>query len=97
MPDGLTSIGMTAFYDCWSLVSIALPDGLTEIGIQAFRDCTSLATVISRNTTPPSLGSNAFYNTSSSLLIYVPDTSVSAYKSAWSAYAYNIKPLSQLP
>jgi hypothetical protein len=38
-----------------------------------------------------------FRNTSSSLLIYVPDASVDAYQSAWSDYTDKIKPLSELP
>jgi hypothetical protein len=96
LPDSLTSIGNYAFSWCTSLASIDLPDTLTEIGGQAFDGCTSLKIVLSRNTTPPVLGSYAFYNTPSSLLIYVPDTSVDAYKSAW-GYSSSIKPLSELP
>jgi hypothetical protein len=96
LPDTLTEIKDRAFAFCTSLESIALPDSITSIGVEAFTGCTSLATVISRNTTPPELASSAF-STSSSLLIYVPDTSVAAYKSAWSDYASEIRPLSQLP
>jgi hypothetical protein len=101
LPDALTEIGGSAFESCTSLASIDLPDSLTFIEEYAFYGCTSLAAVTSRNTTPPGLGANVFYNTSSSLLIYVPDASVDVYQggeSAWSvSYASQIKPLSQLP
>jgi hypothetical protein len=95
LPDTLTSIEVQAFYGCTSLASIDLPDTLASIGNYAFYGCTSLAVVISRNTTPPA--SSVFSASSSSLLFYVPDTSVDAYKSAWSDYAGRIKPLSELP
>ena len=45
VPDGVTSIGVEAFYNCVSLVSIALPEGLTSIGMYAFQGATSLASV----------------------------------------------------
>jgi hypothetical protein len=100
LSDTLTSIGDSAFRYSSSLAYIDLPDSLASIGDYAFRDCTSLAAVISRNTTPPALGGfYVFYNTSASLMIYVPGESVDAYKSAyrWSDYAGRIKPLSELP
>ena len=45
--------------------------------------------------TPPTLGANAFNNTTCK--IYVPDASVSAYKAAtnWSTYASRIFSLTQ--
>ena len=46
LPDGLTSIGSGAFYDCSSLTSITLPNSVTSIGKYAFEDCSALTSVI---------------------------------------------------
>ena len=53
LPDGLTSIGDSAFNWCGSLTNITLPDGLTSIGDRAFYSCDSLTSV----TLPDSLTS----------------------------------------
>ena len=89
IPDGVTSIGVHCFYKCTSLASITIPDGVTYIGNYCFSYCTSLASIVMLPTTPPALGSNAFYNTSDDLVITVPKGTLDAYKSAtnWSAYA----------
>jgi hypothetical protein len=99
LPAKLTEIGSSTFSRCEALEFIDLPATLTSIGSSAFGYCTALETVISRNTTPPTLNASAFSNASTSFLIYVPDASVDAYKSAsaWSVYASQIKPLSELP
>ncbi len=49
-------------------------------------------------TTPPTLGTSAFYNINSICKIYVPDASVTAYKSAtnWNTYADYIYPISEM-
>ena len=45
IPDGVTSIGDYAFYDCSSLTSVTIPDSVTSIGNYAFYDCSSLTSV----------------------------------------------------
>ena len=45
IPDGVTSIGRSAFSGCTSLTSITIPDSVTSIGGYAFLDCTSLTSV----------------------------------------------------
>ena len=60
IPNGVTSIGYWAFYDCYSLTSITIPDSVTSIGTMAFEDCSSLTSI----TIPGSVTSiddNAFY------------------------------------
>ena len=89
IPDSVTSIGQLAFSECESLTSITLPEKISSIGSYAFIACTSLTTVFSKNATPPTFGYSMFEECNSLLKIYVPTSSVSAYKSAsgWSSYA----------
>lgn len=58
--DGVTSVGESAFRDCWSLTSVTIPDSVTSIGESAFRGCWSLTSV----TIPDgvtSIGKRAFF------------------------------------
>ena len=43
VPEGVTSIGKSAFSGCKSLQSITLPEGVTSIGNRAFKGCKGLA------------------------------------------------------
>ena len=45
LPEGITSIGNKAFYQCDSLLSIYLPTTITSIGDEAFKGCASLGRV----------------------------------------------------
>ena len=92
IPSSVTSIGNNAFQDCRSLTSVTIPSGVTSIGNYAFRYCSGLTSVIVNATTPPTLGASAFNNTND-CPIYVPCSSVSAYKAAsnWSTYASRIQ------
>lgn len=93
MLDGATSIGNYAFYYCSSLTSIEIPNGVTSIGAEAFGYCSNLTSVTVEAATPPTLGSDVFSGTHSSLVIYVPAELVDAYKAAsgWSTYADKIQ------
>ena len=94
IPDGAANNG--TFHSCTNLEEAILPDTLTYLGSYAFRNCTKLTSVVCYATTPPTIGVNPFYSTSSKLAIYVPDASVDTYKEAsgWSAFADRIYPLS---
>ena len=78
---GVTSIGNYAFQRCSGLTEVTIPSGVTSIGNYAFRYCSGLTSVIVNATTPPRLGASAFNNTND-CPIYVPCSSVSAYKAA---------------
>lgn len=84
-----------AFAYC-DLSRVEIGKDVTSIAEYAFYE-NPLKEVIVRATTPPSLGGNVFANTASTLVVYVPDASVEAYKTAtyWSSYASRIKGISE--
>ena len=45
IPNSVTEIGRSAFYDCRGLTSINIPDSVTEIGAYAFYDCRGLTSI----------------------------------------------------
>ena len=63
IPEGVTSIGMGAFWEC-GLTSINIPNSVTEIGECAFYYCTSLKSVTIPDSVN-SIGDYAFKNCSS--------------------------------
>ena len=94
----VADVGRVAFSLCDNLEEIELPSA-TAIGVQAFYGCSKLKKIICRATTPPTLGGvNAFSSTNSALVIYVPDASLEAYRTAtnWNSYADRIHPLSEI-
>jgi len=89
IPDSVTTIGEGAFSYCSGLTSVTIPDSVTSIGNYVFSSCTNLTTITIHATTPPTLGSDAFYMSNKINKIYVPAESVEAYKAAnrWSTKA----------
>ena len=100
LPEGITTIGGYAFKNCFVLPQIIVPSTIEKFdNVQHFYNCYKLTKVIIKALVPPPINSDSFVNTSSKMLIYVPNDSVEAYKAAtnWSAYADQIKPMSELP
>ena len=59
IPNSVTTIGSSAFYNCSSLTSVTIPNSVTSIGNYAFYNCSSLTSVtIPNNVT--SIGNYAF-------------------------------------
>ena len=59
LPDGLTSIGSSAFYNCTALTSVTIPDSVTSIGDSAFEACLSLTSITIPDSIT-SIGGSAF-------------------------------------
>ncbi len=59
IPDGVTSIGPSAFVGCSGLTSVTIPNSVTNIGSFAFENCSGLTSVTIPNSVT-SIGSYAF-------------------------------------
>ena len=97
IPNSVTSIGEGAFSGCSSLTSITIPNSVTSIGDLAFYYCSGLTSIESLAEVPPTLGSYAFYNVSTTIPVYVPCGAVSAYQLAggWEAFTNIQEPLAE--
>ena len=91
IPDSVTSIGNRAFLDCTALTSITIGISLIKVNYQILANCINLNTITITTEVPPVyvIVDQPFYNTQNLTHIYVPATSVDAYKAAtgWSDYA----------
>ena len=85
----LTSLPNTAFYGCTSLTSITLPSSVSALGNGSFYNCTSLATITVNAETPPTVGTNAFKNVPTNMVVHVPYGTYDAYHNAdgWSVFS----------
>ena len=52
LPDGVTTIGASAFEGCESVTSVAIPDSVTHIGRDAFKGCPNLTLIVSPDSYP---------------------------------------------
>ena len=116
LPKNWTTVRQGCFADCANLTHVSLPN-ITSIGNSAFARSGKLVSLRIDSVTPPSIGGSVFYNCGIYLhiaapsryptpgYIYVPDESVSTYKStgnasssdSWAYYRNFIKPLSEYP
>ena len=80
IPNGVKSIGKSAFRDCRSLVSISIPNSVTNIGDGAFDGCSSLSNLVIPNSVT-SIGDGAFAECSSLSSLAISDsiTSIGAW------------------
>lgn len=89
----IKQIEQETFKNCKDLESVILPDTITFIAKYSFDNCSKLNSVVCMAAIPPEI---EIYTFSGNLNFYVPDQSVTAYKTAtnWNAFAGRIKPLS---
>ncbi|MBD9093846.1 MAG: hypothetical protein EGQ20_15145 [Bacteroides oleiciplenus] len=95
LPEGYTAIGENFCNGAQNCVLIDLPSTITSIGNGIIWLVNNKVTIVCRATTPPTLGGFGYNGYAKA--IYVPDTSVDAYKIApnWSNQSNKIYPLSQ--
>ena len=80
------------------MTSVTIPNSVTSIGDRAFSGCSGLTSITCKAITPPTLGSDVFYDVNKSIPLYVPAESVEAYQTAdqWKDFT-NILPIGDTP
>lgn len=95
-PSSLTTIGDHAFTDSSLAGTITIPASVTALGKACFKGTVGRTFVI-QATTPPTINNDTFGGLpDQNLAIYVPDDSLSDYRSAWSYYYQVIHPVSDI-
>lgn len=86
--NSVTTIGARSFRDCRKLTEIVLPSSIRNINDNAFDECYKTSNITCFAVNPPVLGVDVFKGRWIEA-IYVPISSVEAYKTAdgWSRYA----------
>lgn len=92
IPDSVTTINDYAFKDCKGILTVTIGSGITSIRQYAFERCISLQSFTIKTTIPPTV-SKGYLDSTNDCPIYVPPSSVNAYKTAsgWSTYANRIQ------
>lgn len=100
LPQGCVRFGTAWFQRVYYSDLVTIPERITQIDSANFQSVSTGFELQFLSSTPPTLSSTtALGSTSASWLIYVPDSSVSAYQSAsnWVGYASRIKGISERP
>jgi len=71
IPDGVTTIGRSAFFGCTGLTSVTIPSSVTEIVRSAFRYCINLTSVMIPNSITE-IGYDAFFGCKSLMSVTIP-------------------------
>lgn len=83
IPNSVTSIGIHCFSNSANLESILIGSGLKDVGEYAFAGCGSLSSFTCTAESVPTTGNSVFSESpQSSSTLYVPASSVDAYKTA---------------
>lgn len=70
--EGVTSIGVRAFYCCEDITTVTLPERMTRIGADAFYICNSLTSIVIPKGVK-SIGSNTFYSCENLTTVTFPE------------------------
>lgn len=87
IPNTVTELG-EAFHSNKYTTSVTIPKSVTKMTYYSFGDCYSLKKLLCLADVPPTINKYTFYNTDKSILVYVPASSIEAYKKAdyWSEF-----------
>ena len=90
IPNSVQTLGDSVCNNRSTLLTLVIGNSVTSIGAWSFYNCSNLQSITFLGATPPALYAHVFTNTTCP--IYVPEESVSAYKSAsgWGNYASRI-------
>lgn len=98
LPNTITTVGNNAFQYCEGLTTLTLPSNLTSVGSNAFGYCKAVTSFDFSNCTavPTLANSNAFYQTTGTII--VPDSLYSTWIAAtnWSSLASRIVKASEV-
>ncbi len=94
LPEGLETVGESAFADCKSLVTVSFPSVLREIGDTAFYNCESLSSTLRFPDSLKSVGDSAFENCWSMTYVIIPKSVETIGYSAF-GYYYESDPLDE--
>ena len=81
IPDGVQVLGDECFCGCESLTRITIPSSMSGIRDYGFASCTNLVEVTCLGQDPP-YTNNSFSN-KEKITLYVPESSLEAYKKSW--------------
>ncbi len=79
------------FVDMQSFEQVTLPANLLAITSGAFKDCSNLRTIWAMGNYVPAIGADAFESINKDFVVYVPESKVEAYRTAWAQYADHIR------
>ena len=82
IPEGVTSIGKSAFEGSYNLISIVIGDSVTSIGESSFEGCEKLTNIVIGNSVT-SIGNYAFQKCTSLKKIAIPNSVVTIGRSAF--------------
>lgn len=77
--EALTGVGANSFTDCEGLIFVDF-GGAQTIGDEAFSGCSALRTMVFNTSTPPTVGTDAFYGLPNNGRIICPASAVAAYQ-----------------
>ena len=88
IPNNVITIGDYIFYDNNAIVNVTIPNSVTSIGKSVLYSCANLTHIYCTAINPPKGGYKMFEKSAKDRKIYVPMSSVDAYKSAeyWDKY-----------
>ena len=90
IPNFVTTLGEGCFAYCSSLTSITIPNSVTSLGDNCFWGCSNLTAIYMLPSTPPSTGSDIFYNTPLETVYVVDEDAKTAYQAQEPWYRYEI-------
>ena len=94
IPRSMSSLGRFCFAGCKNLKNIQLPASVQSIGELCLGECDSLEYVVNHVESPVSASK---FSDNESLIIYVPDKSLDAYRQHSDWNKYRLLPLSSAP